>query len=222
MATFNISGAALLGAMEFGLSEIELNDEFMPQVSGMRYAYNIYRQPGNRVILDSTFVGTSKLNPTTMYSVAANEFVPLFLETMGVSISDVRVFKDTTEFHIVSAYVEAQDTIRPMTDGRIKAYNITTSVRQSAELPASYRLEQNYPNPFNPGTVIAFEMPKASPVSLKVFNILGQVVTTVVEGNLSAGTHHCRFDGKGLTSGVYVYQLRAGDFLQTKKMILLK
>ena len=85
-------------------------------------------------------------------------------------------------------------------------------------------LHQNYPNPFNPETNISFDLPKASPVTLKIFNLIGQEVATIVHGQLSAGTHTYRVSGEkyGLTSGVYFYGLSAGDFMQTRKMILLK
>jgi hypothetical protein len=91
-------------------------------------------------------------------------------------------------------------------------------------LPKAFALRQNYPNPFNPETNIAFDLPRSSFVSLKVFNIIGQEVATIVTGQLPAGTYSYRVGGEkfGLTSGVYFYRLAAGDFVQTRKMILLR
>jgi hypothetical protein len=89
-------------------------------------------------------------------------------------------------------------------------------------LPVAYALEQNYPNPFNPSTVIEFKMPTAGIVSLKVYNILGQVVTTLAEGMHPAGNYSYRFEGQGLSSGVYFYRLQTGSFVQVRKMMLLK
>jgi predicted lipoprotein with Yx(FWY)xxD motif len=94
-------------------------------------------------------------------------------------------------------------------------------------LPASFRLEQNYPNPFNPSTVINYQLPVSSDVTLKVFDILGNEIATLVDEYRPAGRYEVEFNShsgnvRNLPSGVYFYQLRAGDFIETKKMILLK
>ena len=89
-------------------------------------------------------------------------------------------------------------------------------------LPISYALEQNYPNPFNPSTTIRYGMPHKSAVQLTVFNTLGQQVATLVQGEQEAGYHEVRFDGSGLSSGVYFYRLQAGDFVQTRKLLLIR
>ena len=85
-----------------------------------------------------------------------------------------------------------------------------------------FQLQQNYPNPFNPSTTIEFTLPKSEYVELKVYNILGKEVTTLVSKRLNQGNHTYIFDGKNLASGIYYYQLVAGDFREVKKMILLK
>jgi len=89
-------------------------------------------------------------------------------------------------------------------------------------IPSSYSLKQNYPNPFNPSTVVSFTLPKGSLVSLKVFNILGEEVTQLVNGFENAGVHKVTFNASDLPSGIYIYSLIAGDFTATKKMMLLK
>lgn len=91
-----------------------------------------------------------------------------------------------------------------------------------ASLPVSYKLEQNYPNPFNPTTAIKFNLPEAGMVSLKIFNVLGQQVAELVNEVLNAGSYNYNFDASSLSSGVYVYSIQAADFVQTKKMVLLK
>jgi hypothetical protein len=85
-----------------------------------------------------------------------------------------------------------------------------------------YILSQNYPNPFNPVTTIEFDLPKTSEVSLKVFNILGEEVTTLVSDKLYAGSYTYKWDASNLASGVYLYRLEAEDFVETMKMILMK
>ena len=89
-------------------------------------------------------------------------------------------------------------------------------------LPSSIQLEQNYPNPFNPNTKISYQLPVSSVVSLKVYDLLGREVATLVDGRMSAGNHHVTFDASGLASGVYLYRISAGNFVQTKRMLLVK
>jgi hypothetical protein len=86
----------------------------------------------------------------------------------------------------------------------------------------SYQLDQNYPNPFNPTTQIKYTLAEKSNVTLKVFDMLGREVTTLVNGTQSAGTHSIDFNASNLASGLYIYKIQAGNFTQSKKMMLLK
>lgn len=97
-----------------------------------------------------------------------------------------------------------------------------TEVNGGQGIALVYKLDQNYPNPFNPSTQIAYQIGKQSVVTLKIFNILGQEVKTLVDGPMAAGQHVVSFDGTRLASGVYFYKLVAGSFVSTKKMMLLK
>ena len=84
------------------------------------------------------------------------------------------------------------------------------------------KLSQNYPNPFKPSTNINFTLPATSQVQLTVFNLLGQKVATLVNERRTAGNHTVQFDARSLASGVYFYQLQAGDFTLQRKMTLIK
>jgi hypothetical protein len=88
--------------------------------------------------------------------------------------------------------------------------------------PTHYALNQNYPNPFNPTTEISFDLPRDGSVSLKVFDILGREVATLVHRKLAAGKHHAAFDATSLPSGIYIYRLQAGEFSQSRKMVVIK
>lgn len=94
--------------------------------------------------------------------------------------------------------------------------------KNGTNAPSIYALSQNYPNPFNPTTTISYQIPKAGNIKLVVYDVLGREVKVMVNEFKKAGTYHITFDGTSLASGLYLYRLTAGDFTQSKKMILIK
>lgn len=92
----------------------------------------------------------------------------------------------------------------------------------NSQIPESFNLFQNYPNPFNPFTKIKFDLAKSSYVKLSVYDIQGKLVKTIVEGELTAGSYNSEWDASGVASGIYVYKIEAGDFISTKRMMLVK
>ena len=103
----------------------------------------------------------------------------------------------------------------------------TTGIGDNVHLPTKYELFQNYPNPFNPETMIRFSLMKHQPVRLEIFNILGQKIRTLVDTKMNAGDHEVLWNsrndaGQAVGSGVYLYRITVGEFVQTRKMILLK
>jgi hypothetical protein len=104
----------------------------------------------------------------------------------------------------------------------IGTFTTITSVSGETDFPQTYFLYQNYPNPFNPTTVISWQSPVGSWQTLKVYDVLGREIATLVDEYSPAGSYEVEFDAKGLSSGVYFYQLKAGVFTETKKLILMK
>lgn len=111
--------------------------------------------------------------------------------------------------------------LAPRKDDDFVGY-LPNDIENENNLPVQYSLTQNYPNPFNPATTISYSIPKAGNVSLKIFNVLGQEVRSLVSEYQNAGTYRVTFDASSLTSGVYFYSLSADNFLQVKKMMLVK
>jgi len=148
----------------------------------------------------------------------------LWTRTYGGSNSDLAYSVQQTADggYIVAGYTESFGA------GDHDFYLVKTGPDQSGTelstigVPSQYILYPNWPNPFNPSTQIAYVLPKTGRVSLKVFNLLGEEVSALVDEMQSAGTHAVAFDGSGLPSGIYLCRLQAGSFVETKKMVLLK
>ena len=119
-------------------------------------------------------------------------------------------------------YTATSFSIYEVTSSSITEILNIVSVDNEITFPAEYILLQNYPNPFNPATTIRYQLPERSFVSIKVFDILGKEVATLVNEEKPVGSYEVQFKGNSLTSGIYFYQLKAGDYSETKKMIFLK
>jgi len=115
----------------------------------------------------------------------------------------------TNQHQIGFWYVYQQQTITAVED------ELTT-------IPTVFKLEQNYPNPFNPTTKIKFAVPEKSNVVIKIYDILGSEAATLVNQEMDAGSYENDFNAAGLSSGVYLFRMEAGNFVETRKMILLK
>ena len=123
--------------------------------------------------------------------------------------------------------VSCVDSLNAWTLGDHKLYRTTnggfTNVGNQNNLsPRIYKLNQNYPNPFNPLSTIGYQIPKSGFISIKVYNILGREVATLVNEEKPAGTYEVHFNGENFSSGIYFYKLKAGNYSSIKKMVLIK
>jgi 5'-nucleotidase len=217
MVTLDLPGRSLLGGIEFGLSDIETGDDYLLQVSGMRYSYNPSAPVGAR--LASATVGGLPVDTNATYTIATNEFMLAFLDLLQLPYSNVHILGDTTEFQMLAAYLAGFDTIRPYTDGRIKAVT-PSSVAERGE-PASLQLG-NYPDPFTGQTTIRFHNSAMADVRVEIFNSLGDRVALLAEGKMPEGIHSVLFDGGGLPAGGYLCRVRIGERSQVRVIHLVK
>ncbi|MDP3684558.1 MAG: T9SS type A sorting domain-containing protein [Ignavibacteria bacterium] len=139
-----------------------------------------------------------------------------FVQGQGNSNS-VKVYSFTDKSAISGLYVYRLKQID--NDGK---YEYSGVVEVNIDAPTKFELTQNYPNPFNPSTVISWQVPAGSYVSLKVYDVLGKEVATLVNEELKAGSYSVDFNASHLASGIYFYSIKAGNFIQSKKMILMK
>ena len=160
----------------------------------------------------------------------SNPDVPIWSSDIG---TDEQLRGDLANIDQVRFYIrepESVNEIKTVYIDKIEGVDkfdpgiIITDVDENANnlVPIDYNLDQNYPNPFNPSTKIQFSLRNAQFVSLRVFNMLGQEVATIINENKKAGNYQVDFNGSNLASGVYFYQLRAGSFVSVKKMLLMK
>jgi hypothetical protein len=143
----------------------------------------------------------------------------------GSSNNDSLLVKMVSGTHTYSFYGLSKDNVGNVeaTMPEVVFASGTTSVKPIDDtIPVKYSLEQNFPNPFNPSTTIEFSIPVAGSVSLKIYNVLGQEVITLVNEELKAGNYKTLWYAKNISSGIYFYRLETNNFSQTKKLLLLK
>ncbi len=142
-------------------------------------------------------------------------------------IMDIIYFTDDTPDTVDIAFVVLGQPIFPNAGSTFRiddlSWGASSGVKEvAAEQPQEFRLEQNYPNPFNPSTTIRFSTPENGFVTLKVYDVIGREVSTLVEQQLAPGSYETNFSAGSLASGLYVYQLKAGGSVETRRMLLLR
>jgi hypothetical protein len=154
--------------------------------------------------IDSVMV-TIHNNGVTLLTVGATFFVP-----------------DTASLGSYTAALRASYAGKETTAVRSLEVTLSTDAGGDRSVPLEFSLAQNYPNPFNPSTTISYTLPAQSLVTLKVFNVLGQEIATLVDGIESPGSKSVQFDGGGLPSGAYFYRLQAGSYTATKMLMIVR
>lgn len=148
-------------------------------------------------------------------------------------VNDILVRQDTTHFYVfvdknlnqLTLTIKDGSTLTGLTDVydiEYKNIDYTNSVSQENEIPNDFILYQNYPNPFNPSTTIKYYLPKSDYVTLKIYDVIGREINTLVNSYQSPGNYTVDFSAVNLCSGVYFYELKGSKFRQTKKMLVLK
>lgn len=225
LATFDISGSELIKGLEVGLSMIGIDDDFFLQVSGMTFKYNPLNAVGERVILSSVRINCMPLLPNKKYSVTVNEgLLGILISLGGVEVENINILS-------VPEYIGLKDYVRKLRflfyspEGRIKEVIPGDAVESSVDSHPpgySYELKDNYPNPFNPSTTINYQLASNGFTSLKIYDILGKEVASLVNEKQDAGTYAVQWNASAFASGVYFYKLQSNGFVQTKRMILTK
>ncbi|MBS1517997.1 MAG: 5'-nucleotidase C-terminal domain-containing protein [Bacteroidetes bacterium] len=227
LATFDISGTELIKGLEIGLSMIGVDDDFFLQVSGMSFRYNPSNPPGERVILPSVKIGNQHIVPDGIYSATVNEgLLGILLSLGGIVVENIQILPDN-EYSVLREYVRHKRVIYYKPEGRIREAgngdNIESDTENGTEVTEKYyMLSDNYPNPFNPSTTINYHIPLNGLVTLKIYDMVGKEVASLVNQNQEAGNYTIRWNASDFSSGVYFYKLQSGNFVQTKRMILMK
>ncbi len=162
------------------------------------------------------------------YGVVSSGGKLMFTPVYGAEDDDARGIIPGESFSLMIGSTETNESFVFSGRGdRLEIGPLTAKEAGEAIVPHSFSLSQNYPNPFNPSTKIRFTLPNASEVSLEIFNVLGARIATVASGEYPAGETVVEWDGRNnngsaVATGIYFYRLKAGSFVQTRKMALLK
>jgi len=141
--------------------------------------------------------------------------------TLDTTCTDSTVTVGETYYYYVTSSMGALES-EPSDTVMVTIDPFVNGIVSDNEIPTKYALNQNYPNPFNPNTNIKFSLPKTETVTLRIYNVIGQVVATLVNEKLNPGNYTYNWDAKGFASGLYYLKMEAGSFAQIRKMILMK
>jgi len=172
-----------------------------------------FAQPANLVLENITISTTELFEATNSITVGSNVTITssgnVTLDAPAVTLKDMVFVIEGGELLVLSQTTAVD----------VKSVDVKS---EEMVIPNEFVMNQNYPNPFNPTTRITYQIPELSFVTLKVFDVLGNEIKTLVNEEKPVGYYEIKFDASSLASGIYIYQLHAGSFIETKKMILLR
>jgi 5'-nucleotidase len=216
IVTMSVPGISILGGLEFGLSQLEIGDDYLLQVSGMSYRYDPSRPVGSRLV--DAKVGSEPLDPSAMYTLTTNEFVLGFFSVLGLPVSDVRIIEDTTEFQVLSGYLATIDTLSPLrtfaASGRIEAIVGPVSVDVAAD--AAGIAIDCAPDPMGDDGALRLTLPRAAHVKVTLHDALGRTVARLADERMPAGARTIVVDASGLATGTYVCTVAADGAIASR------
>jgi hypothetical protein len=200
---------------------------------------NLFITDPDAVVFDSVLVGDSAVTTVNLLNNSSHDEIititdffhkdssfkiehelPFVLPKEGSEQIEIMFKPSTAGFYIDTLHIRSDTDARRI--AQILVLSGTADTVSEIEIVYSFKLEQNYPNPFNSTTTIIYEIPELSFVTLRIYDILGNEITTLINEEKDLGNYQIEFDGSVLSSGIYFYQLKTGSFLETKKMILIK
>jgi len=194
---------------------LELHLKYDPdQLSFLKYSSDLHGEPTTSIRDDAIHFIWEDIN----HVVNTSDRKPIVVYHFEI-LDDLSDETEIEIYHTEVVNASGQSYNVAITNGRVTR---SGSSAKNVVLPDEYRLDQNRPNPFNPATEINFGLPKTGHVELIIYNITGQKVITLIDKQLNAGFHKAIWDADQAASGVYLYRIKAGDFIDTKKMVLLK
>ncbi len=217
---FLISGLELKRAMELIFAAAPVNISLFPQFSGLIFNYDKNLPIGQRILLSSMFVNDTAFSLSKDYSVTVNTGLLSALVKLGIQMSEITT-TSTPEYKSVLNYISNFENINYVSEGRIKEVKFSNIGNGTSEI-TGYKLYDNYPNPFNSSTVIKYSIPKDGLVVIKISDITGKELSTLVNKVQPSGEYRVRFNGENLSTGVYFYRMEINGFSQTKKFVLIK
>ncbi len=188
--------------------------------------YRLNAQPGEEWFLQFGAISIIRLDSITISQIFGFSTILLYYRLDGLILSYVTLSDKfgPVNFHSPGEPPGTASTgiglIGCIIDSII--YGNLVSVKEEIENPTAFHLYQNYPNPFNPTTTIKYQIPELSFVTIKVYDVLGSEVATLVNEEKAVGSYEVEFNATALPSGIYFYKLQAGSFVETKKMVLMK
>jgi len=219
-----ITGSSFPNALlsfDAAIADLGNIDVKTPRVDTIIYVHNIGTVP------DSIFTSViyDRVKPDTALEISPVAFEVAPKDSVGIMFSIFPSIVKKTILNIFQPALVVDSKFSIGTTHFIKTikFQLTgvTDAEEVTNLPGKFNLLQNFPNPFNPSTVIEYSLAKTSFVNLTIFNVLGEKIKKLIDKEQTAGTYQINFDASSLPSGIYFYRIEAGDFVETKKMVLL-